>query len=56
MVCTDCGSSVEFFSNEVERLEQDIGRKYHYLTTRHTFQIYGVCQDCRKKNGSGRLV
>jgi Fur family ferric uptake transcriptional regulator len=56
MVCTDCGSSVEFFSNEVERLEQDIGRKYHYLTTRHTFQIYGVCEDCRKKNGSGRLV
>src|ERR1700746_1292644 len=56
MVCTDCGSSVEFFSNEVERLEQDIGRKYHYLTTRHTFQIYGVCEDCRKKNGSRRLV
>ena len=56
MVCTDCGSSVEFFSNEVERLEQDIGRKYHYLTTRHTFQIYGVCEDCRKKNGAGRLV
>jgi len=56
MVCTDCGSSVEFFSNEVERLEQDIGRKYHYLTTRHTFQIYGVCEDCRKKNGARRLV
>jgi Fur family transcriptional regulator, ferric uptake regulator len=56
MVCTDCGSSVEFFSNEVERLEKDIGRKYHYLTTRHTFQIYGVCEDCRKKNGSRRVV
>jgi Fe2+ or Zn2+ uptake regulation protein len=26
------------------------------MTTRHTFQIYGVCEDCRKKNGSGRLV
>ena len=50
MVCTECGSSVEFFSQEVDRLEQEIGRKYHYLTTRHTFQIYGVCEDCRKKN------
>ena len=56
MVCTDCGSSVEFFSNEVEKLEQDIGRKYHYMTTRHSFQIYGVCADCRKKNGTGRVV
>jgi Fur family transcriptional regulator, ferric uptake regulator len=50
MVCTDCGSSVEFFSQEVGQLEQEIGRKYRYLTTRHTFQIYGVCEDCRKKN------
>jgi Fur family ferric uptake transcriptional regulator len=50
MVCTDCGSSVEFFSPEVGLLEQEIGRKYHYLATRHTFQIYGVCEECRRKN------
>jgi Fur family ferric uptake transcriptional regulator len=49
MVCTECGGSVEFFSPEVDRLEQEIGRKHHYATTRHTFQIYGVCEDCRKK-------
>jgi len=49
MVCTECGVSVEFFSPEIERLEQEIGKKYHYHTTRHTFQIYGVCEDCRKK-------
>jgi len=51
MVCTECGSSVEFFSREVGQLEQEIGRKYRYLATRHTFQIYGVCEDCRKKEG-----
>jgi Fur family ferric uptake transcriptional regulator len=57
MVCTGCGSSVEFFSNEVDKLERDIGRKYHYMTTRHSFQIYGVCEDCRKKkNGAERVV
>ncbi len=49
MVCTECGSSVEFFSPEVEKIEQEIGRKHHYVTTRHSFQIYGVCEDCRKK-------
>ena len=51
MVCTGCGGSVEFFSPEVSRLEQEIGRKHHYLTTRHTFQIYGLCEECRKKSG-----
>src|SRR3954462_15505252 len=49
MVCTNCGSSVEFFSPEVDKLEQEIGRKHHYETRRHTFQIYGVCEECRKK-------
>jgi len=49
MVCTECGSSVEFFSDEIERIERETGRKHKYLTTRHTFQIYGVCDACQKK-------
>ena len=52
MVCTGCGSSVEFFSAEVDRLEQEIGRKFNYETARHTFQIYGLCEDCRRKDHS----
>jgi len=56
MVCTECGSSVEFFSPEVDQLEAEIGRQHNYLPTRHTFQIYGLCLDCRKKNKSSQLV
>jgi Fur family ferric uptake transcriptional regulator len=55
MVCTECGGSVEFFSPEVDRLEKEIGRKYRYEPTRHTFQIYGLCEDCRRK-ASRRVV
>ena len=50
MVCTQCGASVEFFSPQVGEIEQEIGRKHHYLTTRHTFQIYGVCERCSRKD------
>ena len=50
MVCTECSSSVEFFSPELERIEQEIGRKHRYVPTRHIFQIYGVCDACRKKS------
>lgn len=49
MVCTDCGTSVEFFTPEIEELEQAIGKKYKFVTTRHSFQIYGLCEECRKK-------
>ncbi len=55
MICTECGGSVEFFSPEVDRLEQEIGRRYHYHTTRHTFQIYGTCEECGRR-GSRRVV
>jgi len=50
MVCTDCGVSVEFFAPDAERIEQEIGKKFHFETTRHTFQIYGLCTDCKKKS------
>ena len=49
-----CGSSVEFFLPKWDRLEQEIGRKHQYLATRHTFQIYGLCESCRKKPTTGR--
>ena len=52
MVCTECGASVEFFSPEVDKLEQEIGRKHRFATTRHTFQIYGVCEECRGKSSN----
>lgn len=38
------------------QLEREIGRTYHYETTRHTFQIYGRCEDCRRKKGSHSLA
>jgi len=54
MVCTECGSSVEFFSPEIEQVEREIGRKNRYVTTRHSFQIYGVCETCQKSTARGR--
>jgi Fur family ferric uptake transcriptional regulator len=49
LVCTECGSSVEFFSPEIEKAELEIGQKHRYITTRHTFQVYGICDECQKK-------
>lgn len=48
MVCTKCGSSVEFFSPEIGALEHQISRRYAYQATRHTFQIYGLCAACQQ--------
>ncbi len=49
MICTACGDSVEFFSPEIEDIERRIGKRFHYRTTQHSFQIYGTCETCQKK-------
>jgi len=33
-------------------IRREIGRKHQYVTTRHTFQIYGLCEECHKKNAA----
>lgn len=49
MVCTRCGKSVEFAEPEIVRLRDDILRQHHFVGAGHRFQIFGVCQECRKK-------
>jgi Fur family transcriptional regulator, ferric uptake regulator len=56
MVCTDCGASVEFFSPEAGKLQEDIARKHRFDATRHTFQIYGICEDCRKRTTGKKII
>jgi len=50
MVCTSCGDSVEFFAPELEKVQRRIGSQFQFEPSRHTFQILGTCQACRKKN------
>lgn len=52
MICTGCGDSVEFFSPEIEEIERRIGASFHYTTSRHSFQIYGLCEACSKAASS----
>jgi len=56
LVCTECGESVEFFSPEIEAVEQRIGKQFRYSTTRHSFQIFGLCTNCSKKRTSAPQV
>lgn len=54
MVCTSCGDSVEFFAPELDEVERRTGRQFRFLPSRHSFQIFGICQACQKKNTTTR--
>ncbi len=47
LICTECGKTVEFFSAELEALQDDIAVKYQFVPTFHTLRMFGICSACQ---------
>lgn len=52
MICTECSTTVEFFSAELEATQETIAAKYGFELTHHSLRIFGVCERCRADSGS----
>ena len=50
MICTHCGTIIEFVDDDIERLQEEVARKFNFKITTHTMQIYGTCQACQTNN------
>lgn len=46
MICTECGTIIEFLSPEIERLQDEIADAYGFAIESHRHQIFGLCQKC----------
>jgi Fur family ferric uptake transcriptional regulator len=49
IVCTECNKAVEYACPALEKIQDDIIRKYRFQPQYHRFQSYGICEDCREK-------
>jgi Fur family ferric uptake transcriptional regulator len=47
LICVECGTVIEFRSDEVARIEQRVVSEHGFEPTRHRLEIYGLCRDCR---------
>lgn len=47
MICASCGKTIEFFSAELERLQDKIAARHGFEITHHTLRMFGYCADCR---------
>lgn len=47
MLCTRCGKVIEFYSEDLERLQDRICREHGFEGLQHTLEIMGRCQACR---------
>ena len=48
LICTACGKLIEFYSEEIERLQDEITRRYRFKPLHHSHRVFGVCSDCQK--------
>jgi Fur family ferric uptake transcriptional regulator len=48
LICLECGTVIEFRSDEVKRIEDWVRNEHGFVPTRHRLEIYGLCQDCRE--------
>lgn len=49
LICTECNQLIEFYSEEIEKKQDEIAAHHRFLPTRHSLRIWGICSECQKK-------
>jgi len=49
LICTACGKTIEFYSADMEALQDQIAAKHKFELTHHTMRMFGYCSECRKR-------
>src|SRR5215210_7354994 len=47
MICTECGTVIEFFSPEIEALQDQMADNFGFKPTHHSLRLWGVCAECQ---------
>ncbi len=59
MICSECGKIIEFYSAELEALQDAMAAKHRFEVTQHLLRIIGICAECRrarKQKGNSETV
>lgn len=48
MICTDCGRVIEFFSRDIEDLQDQMASNFGFKPTHHSLRMWGVCAECQE--------
>ena len=46
LICTGCGSIVEFEDETIEKLQQEIAGRHGFSITSHRMDLFGLCPIC----------
>ena len=46
LLCRKCGQTNEFSAPEIEKIAEQIAKKYNFSKTDHVIEISGICKEC----------
>jgi len=49
MICSVCGKVIEFYSPELEAIQDKMAAKHRFELTSHLLRMIGVCSECRRQ-------
>lgn len=49
MICTECSNVIEFFSPEIEALQDEMAAQFGFKPTQHSLRIFGICAACQQR-------
>ena len=49
LLCNACGKNVEVMDEDIERLQEELARRYGFTLTAHRMLLFGICDDCKKQ-------
>ena len=52
MICLNCDKIIEFYDEELEKLQEKIAKKHGFKLVAHELNMYGICDSCNKKEQS----
>ncbi|MBV9241199.1 MAG: transcriptional repressor [Acidobacteria bacterium] len=56
MICTECGKVIEFFSPEIEDLQDQMASNFGFRPTHHSLRLWGLCSDCQATAKDGQAA
>ncbi|MGE3466778.1 MAG: Fur family transcriptional regulator [Pyrinomonadaceae bacterium] len=56
MICTECGTVIEFFSEKIESLQDQMAGKFGFKPTHHSLRMWGLCSECQDSKAETHLA
>ncbi|HEX9860118.1 MAG TPA: transcriptional repressor [Nitrospirota bacterium] len=46
LICTRCGKIIEFKEPVIEKMQDDVAKRYGFIVEDHKMELYGLCKSC----------